>query len=85
MIVYTFYSAYGAIDRHNKQRQDNIEIEWNLRTKDWRKGLNASIFGMIVDDAMNVQQSFAGPEYIAYYPNEWFAVLSRELTNNEVK
>ena len=64
MAIEAYYSASGAINRHTKQRQDDLDIERNIRTKDWWKRVNKSIFGMILVDAMNVHQACAGPEYI---------------------
>ena len=58
VIIEAYYSASGAIDRHNKKRQDNIEIERKTRTKDWWKRVNTSILGMILVEAMNVHQYF---------------------------
>ena len=54
-----YYSASGATNRNNKQHQDDINIERNIRTKDWQKRVNTSIFGMILVDAINVHQSYA--------------------------
>ena len=85
VMIEAYYSASGAIDRQNKQRQDDLEIERELRTKDWWKQVNTSIFGMIIVDAVNVHQACAGPEDIEDYQNEWFTSLVRELIDNAVK
>ena len=50
----TYYSTSGAINLHRNQSKDYIEIEQNIRTKDWWKRVNTSTFGMILVDAMNV-------------------------------
>ena len=83
--IEAYYSASGAIDRHNKQRQDDIEIDRKLRTKDWWKRVNTSIFGAIIVDTVDLHQSCAGPEDIEYDPNEWFTSLAHELIDNVVK
>ena len=85
VMIETNYSASGAINRHNKQCQYDIEIERKLRTKDWWKLLNTSIFGTILVDAINLHQVCAGPEYIEYYTNEWFTSLAHELIDNAVE
>ena len=46
--------------------------------------MNISIFWIIIVDAMNVNQSCAGPEDIEDDPNEWFTDLSHKLINNAV-
>ena len=56
VVIEAYYGASGAINRHNKQHQDDLDIEHNLRTKEWCKQVNPSIFGMILFDAMNVHQ-----------------------------
>ena len=40
VMIEAYCSDSGAIDRNNKQRQDDIEIERKLRTKDWWKRVN---------------------------------------------
>ena len=44
--------------------------------------MNTSIFGMIIVDAMNVNQECTGPEDIEDDPNEWFMALAHELIDN---
>ena len=62
VILKAYYSDYDAIDRHNKQRLDDIEIERNLRTKDWWKRVNTSIFGVILVVEIKLHQAYAGSE-----------------------
>ena len=83
--IETYCSTSGAIDRHNKQHQYDIEIERKLRTKDWWKLLNISIFGVIIFDDINVHQACAFPEDIEDDMNEWFTYLSHEMIDNAVK
>ena len=45
-----YYSACGQIDRHNRCRQESLDIEKKLGTKDWLKRFNLSIFAMHVVD-----------------------------------
>ena len=63
----------------------NANIKRKIRTKDWWKQLNTSIFGMILVDAMKLHQSCGVPEDIEYYPNKWFAGLVHKLINNAVE
>ena len=43
-----YYSAYGQIDIHNRCRQESLDIEKKLGTKDWSKRFNLSVFEMNV-------------------------------------
>ena len=45
-----YYSACAAVDQHNRDRQDTLCIELKLKTHDWARRVNLSIFGMIVVD-----------------------------------
>ena len=83
--IEAYYSYSVSINRHNKQYQYDLEIEQNLITKDWWKRVNTSIFGMILVDAMNVHQAWAGHEDIEDDQNEWFTALAHELIDIVVK
>ena len=39
-----YYNACGKIDRHNRFRQESLNIEMFWGTKDWSKWFNISIF-----------------------------------------
>jgi hypothetical protein len=46
-----FYSvAASSIDRHNRSRQDNLQLERKLGTRDWSTRVNFSIIGMHIVD-----------------------------------
>jgi hypothetical protein len=46
-----FYSvAASSIDRHNRSRQDNLQLERKLGTHDWSTRVNFSILGMHIVD-----------------------------------
>ena len=64
VMIEAYYSASDSIHAHNKQRQDDLEIEGNLRTNEWWKQVNTSIFRIILVDYMNVHQACAGLEGI---------------------
>ena len=85
VVIDAYYSASGAIDWHNKQFQDDLNIERKIRTKDWWKQVNKSIFGMILVDAINMHQACTGLDDIEDNPNEWFMDLSHEMTDKAVK
>ena len=43
-----YYIACGQIDRHNRCRQESLDIEKKLGTKYWSKRFNLSVFAMNV-------------------------------------
>lgn len=45
-----YYNTCGAIDQHNRCRQDDLNLEKKLQTKQWHLRINMSIFGMGVVD-----------------------------------
>eukprot|EP00171_Calliarthron_tuberculosum_P006804 IDg6804t1 len=46
-----YYAVCGAIDQHNRCRQDDLQLERKLGTMDWSMRVNCSIFGMCVVDS----------------------------------
>jgi hypothetical protein len=76
-----YYEIAPQIDRHNRQRQDDLEIERKLETKDWWKRVGLSIFGMCVVDACNVYNACAedgcDPD-----PDTFYSMLAHEMIMN---
>ena len=81
-LVETYYSVASKIDRHKKQRQNDLELERYVRTHQWWKRVCLSIFGMIVVDTMNFHQSCSAntdPN-----PHTWISELATKLINNKL-
>ena len=57
-----YYSACGKIDRHNRCRQESLDIEKKLGTKDWSKQFNLSVFAINVVDVCLEYQGITGTE-----------------------
>ena len=55
-----YYSACGQIDRKNRRRQESLNIEKKLGTKDWSKRFNLSVFAMNVVDVWLAYQGITG-------------------------
>ena len=77
-----YYDTCSEIDRHNKKRQDDLELERTIGTHDWWKHVAISIFGMIVVDTMNFHQACAHPNDIDANPDEFITGLEEEMTDN---
>jgi hypothetical protein len=57
-----YYSTCGKIDQHNRCRQDTLNLEKKLETKEWNRRVNMSIFGMIVVDSWMLYKGCTGGE-----------------------
>ena len=75
----TYYETCGMIDRHNRSRQDDLQLERKLGTMDWSMRVNMSIFGMIVVDSWLVDKAATNSkeDQKAYYN-----ALAEELIDN---
>lgn len=80
----TYYKTSGAIDHHNRDRQDTLGIERKLITKDWSKRVNLTILAMIIVDTYKVYKGLTFPEG---HPNpekqkDFYSYLIAELIRN---
>jgi Transposase IS4 len=57
-----YYSTCGKIDQHNRCRQDTLNLEKKLETKQWQRRVNMSIFGMVVVDSWMIYKGCTGGE-----------------------
>jgi Transposase IS4 len=74
-----YYSTCAMIERHNRYRQDDLQLEKKLQTKEWSMRVGMSIFGMIVVDTWIVyKEATDTAEPVA----DFFAILAEELINN---
>jgi hypothetical protein len=78
-IAEMYYSTYGAIDRHNRLCQDDLRIEKKIKTKDWSRRVNLSIFSMIVVDTWLVFNAMRNTPTDELNQKEFYSVLSEEL------
>ena len=50
-VVECYYSTCGAIDRYNRCRQDDINIEKKFKVKEWSMRVTSSLLAICVVDA----------------------------------
>jgi hypothetical protein len=88
-IAEIYYATCGAIDRHNRYRQDDLRIEKKVETKDWSVRVNLSIFAMIVVDTWLVYNAFKNGTSSARaqqqrkcLQKEFYSILAEELIDN---
>jgi hypothetical protein len=80
----TYYSVCAAIDKHNRDRQDNLMIERKLKTHDWSTRVNLSLFAVNVVDSWKVYSkiSFTAEENSGESQKEFYAHLAAEMIDN---
>lgn len=75
-VAETYYSAAGQIDRHNRVRQADIDMERTLKVMDWSFRINTSILAMTFVDAWLFYKHGMGAR-AKCEPNEFFTVLAQ--------
>ena len=77
-----YYSACAMVDRHNRCRQDDLDLEKKLGTQDWSKRFNMSLLGIcIVDTWLAYSQVTQNKHEIQ---SEFYSFLAEELIDNRV-
>ena len=74
-----YYSSCGQIDRHDRCRQESLDIENNLGTKDWSKRFNLSVFAMNVVDVWLAYQGIPGA---ADNQADFYNYIAEEMIDN---
>ena len=74
-----YYSACGKVYRHNRCRQESLDIEIFLGTKDGPKRFNLSVFAMNVVDVWLAYQGIAGT---AGTQADFYKYLAEETIDN---
>lgn len=74
-----YYSACAMVDRHNRHRQDTLQLEVKLGTQNWGMRVNLSIFGMIVVDTWLAYSQCTGTKE---NQKDFYTFLSEELIDN---
>jgi hypothetical protein len=83
-----YYDACAMIDRHNRCRQDDLQLERKVGTMDWSMRVNTSLLGMCIVDAWYAYSQCTqprGPNPNAAYnekQKEFYSFLSEELIDN---
>jgi len=80
----SYHFIANQIDCHNRQRQDDVELERIIKTKSWDKRVGMSIFGMILVDTCNFHQAVIHPDNIDANPFDFYLNLAEELIDNNL-
>lgn len=47
-VVETYYECAGRIDRHNRSRQSDIDLDRSFRVQDWSTKLNSTLLAVCI-------------------------------------
>jgi len=81
-LVQLYYDSCAMIDRHNRQRQDNLDIEKKVMTLRWERRVNMGLFGMMVVDAYHLFAGIRGGVR-ATISRAFYEQLAEELIDND--
>ena len=78
-----YYSSCAMVDRHNRSRQQVLDIEKKLGTQRWDMRVNLSILSIIIVDTWCVVKGILGDRY---EPNEseFYTKLAEEMIDNSL-
>ena len=76
-----YYSACAQIDRHNRCRQDDLDLEKKVGTKDWSFRVNCSLLSMVIVDSWLLYSGAQGSRY-HLGQRQFYETLATELIDN---
>jgi hypothetical protein len=74
-----YYNACGAIDQSNRHRQDNLQLERKVETKNWATRVGITILGMCIVDTWLVYKLATNTSELQA---DFYARLAEELIDN---
>jgi hypothetical protein len=83
-VVQVYYNSCSKIDKHNRHRQNSLNIEKKVQTMEWSNSrANHSIFGMTVVDSYDLAVGCQGK--LRHLGGFWFFLegLITDLINND--
>jgi len=80
-VAETSYCCCSQIDRHDRCRQDALQIEHKLVTHDWSIRVNLSLLGMCIVDSLLLYSGARGAA-AGLNQNEFYEDLAEQLIEN---
>lgn len=80
-ITQTYYDVCGAIDQHNRCRQDDLGIERKIGTHEWDKRFNLSVFS--IGGCVDTWYLYKGCTNTRLRQRQFYIKLSEALIDNE--
>lgn len=81
MVAKIYCGCCSEIDRHNRCRQDDLQLERKLGTHDWSTRVNHLLFGIRVVEAWQLYRAARGPA-ASFLQALFYAKLASELIEN---
>ena len=80
-VAETYYATASQVDRHNRCRQDELNLEKKFEVKEWSLRVNTSLLAICIVDAWLLYKgNRAGRESMS--PNCFYTKLSEQLIDN---
>jgi len=77
-VAETYYCCCSQIDRHNRCRQDDLQLEDKIVTHDWSMRVNLSLLGMCIVDSLLLYSGARGAA-AGHNQNEFYEDLAEQL------
>ncbi len=74
-----YYAACASIDRHNRCRQDSLQLEQKIGTLNFDMRVNSTLLGMMIVDTWLVYSKATGTTELE---KDFYTKLSEELIDN---
>lgn len=82
LAIANYYESVGMIDRHNRVRQDTVDLEKCARTHKWGFRLGSTILAMIMTDS-RIVYNFGHEGRNTLSPRSFYCKLAEELIEND--
>jgi hypothetical protein len=79
------YNACGMIDRHNRYRRDNLDLENKIQMQDWANRFSMLPFGIYVVAALLLMLAYKQVTKTTEDQREFYIKLSKELTDYHIQ
>ena len=80
-VVETYYSAASRIDRHNRCRQDDLNLENPVEVREWSFRVNCTLLSVCIVDSWHLYKcEREGRSNMK--PHEYYGTLAEELIDN---
>lgn len=81
-IAETYYEAASQIDRHNRCRQHDLNLEKKFQVREWSIRVNTSLLAVCIVDAWLLYKGSQGSRDIMT-PNQFYGKLAEQLIDND--
>ena len=83
MAAEIYYAVSGAVDQHNRCRQDDLQLERKFGTMYWTMRVNCSVLGMCIVDSWLAFSGCKGKR-CSLKQADFYMLLAEELIDNSI-